>query len=34
MIFLYLSYFSKFWAELVFNEHSWVILVYWGVWYF
>jgi hypothetical protein len=22
--------FSKVWAEIVFNGHSWVILVYWG----
>jgi hypothetical protein len=32
--FHYLSYFSKVWTEIVFNIHSWVILVYWGVWYF
>jgi hypothetical protein len=31
IIFHYLSYFSKVWAEIVFNGHSWVILVYWGV---
>jgi hypothetical protein len=30
IIFHYLYYFSKVWAEIVFNGYSWVILVYWG----
>jgi hypothetical protein len=30
IIFHCLSQFSKFWAEIVFNGHSCVILVYWG----
>jgi hypothetical protein len=27
IIFHYLSFFSRFWAEIVFNGQSWVILV-------
>jgi hypothetical protein len=27
-------FFSKVWAEITFNGHSWFIFVYWGAQYF